>query len=42
MPEDKHLKYRELRQLLVTFGVYELSHRGKGSHRLLVHDNINE
>ena len=41
MPEDKHLQYRDLRRLLSRFGVYEVKSRGKGSHRLFVHENIN-
>ena len=33
MPE-KPLKYRDLRRILASFGVEELAHRGKGSHRM--------
>lgn len=40
MPEDKHLKYRELRKLVSRHSVFEIKHRGKGSHRLFVCDNI--
>jgi len=40
MPEDKPLKYRELRRLLVKHNVYEVKRRGKGSHRLFVCDNV--
>lgn len=40
MPEDKPLKYRVLRQLLSRHDVYEVKYRGKGSHRLLVCDNV--
>lgn len=40
MPEDKHLKYRQLRKLLSRHNVYEVKHRGKGSHRLFVCDNV--
>lgn len=40
MLEDKPLKYRELRRALSRFGVREIKHRGKGSHRLFVHPNI--
>lgn len=40
MPEDKHLKYRELRKFLSRHNVYEVKHRAKGSHRLFVCDNV--
>ena len=40
MPDDKHLKYRQLRKLLSRHNVYEVKHRGKGSHRLFVCDNV--
>ena len=40
MLEDKHLKYRELRRLLNKHNIYEIKHRGKGSHRLFVCDNV--
>lgn len=36
MLEDKHLKYRELRKLLSKHNIYEVKHRGKGSHRLFI------
>lgn len=40
MLEDKSLKYRELRRFLSRHSVYEVKHRGKGSHRLFVRDNV--
>ncbi len=40
MPKDKTLKYRELRAILSHHGVYEVAHRGKGSHRLFVCDDV--
>lgn len=36
MPEDRPLKYRELRYLLSRHNIVEVKHRGKGSHRLFV------
>ena len=37
VPErDKVLKYRELRSRLARHGVAEVSHRGKGSHRMFM------
>ena len=33
---DKVLKYRDLRSRLARFGVTELPHRGKGSHRMFI------
>lgn len=40
MLEDKTLKYRQLRKLLSRHNVYEVKHRGKGSHRLFVCDSV--
>jgi len=40
MREDENLKYRQLRQLLSRHNIYEVKHRGKGSHRLFVCDNV--
>ncbi|HLD69819.1 MAG TPA: type II toxin-antitoxin system HicA family toxin [Candidatus Omnitrophota bacterium] len=39
--QDKTLKYRDLRRLLSSHGVYEVKRRGKGSHRLFICDNVN-
>jgi len=40
MLKDKSLKYRDLLKLLIRHGVYEVKHRGKGSHRLFVCDDV--
>ncbi len=40
MLRDKNLKYSKLRSLLSRHRVYEVKHRGKGSHRLFVWDNV--
>ena len=40
MPEDRNLSYRKLRNLLNKHNVYEVVHRGKGSHRLFVCDDV--
>ena len=39
MPEDKVLKYRELKAILMRYGITEKM--GKGSHRFFIHPNIN-
>ena len=39
MPEDKVLKYRELKAILMRCGITEKM--GKGSHRFFIHSNIN-
>ena len=41
MRRDKNLKFAKLRSLLSRHHVYEVKHRGKGSHRLFICDNVN-